>query len=156
VPPGKTWTVTGLFSNNAFVGIDHFTPSTPEWSIVRGMKNGVAGHTVKAGESKGSAKLTGRSCCSGIPEYTVSVKLSTAVKLTSGSYVEGITPPCDSTQDSACGGALFYETDSYNPNITTNRGAHNFGPKPAKGNNFQNSSVFGLNYQQVNGDYCTL
>jgi hypothetical protein len=155
VPAGKTWTVTGLFSNNAFVGIDHFTPSTPEWSITKGMKNGVAGHTVKKGESKGTAAVTGRSCCSGIGEYTVSVKLKKAVVLKAGSYVEGVTPPCDSTKDSACGGALFYETDSYNPNNTKAQGANHFGPKPTAGNNFQNSSVFGLNYQQVNGDYCT-
>jgi len=156
VPKGKTWTVTGLFSNNVFVGIDHFTPATPEWSINKGMKNGVAGKTVKKGETKGKAAATGRSF-SGYPEMTVSVKLPKKVVLKAGTYTEGVTPPCDTTQDSACGGALFYETDSYDPSNTNKQGANHFGPKPPAGNNFQNSpTVFGLNYQQVNGDYCTL
>lgn len=155
VPAGKTWTVTGLFSNNAFVGIDHFTPATPEWSINKGMKNGVAGKAVKSGESKGKATTTGRSCCSGILEYTVSVKLPKKVVLKAGTYTEGVTPPCDSTQDSACASAAIYETDSYDPTHTNNQGSNHVGPKPTAGNNFQNSSVLGLTYQQVNGAYCT-
>jgi hypothetical protein len=156
VPTGKTWTVTALFSNNAFLGIDHFTPATPEWSINSGMKNGKAGKVVKKGKSKGTAKSTGRTCCSGAAtEYTVSVKLAKAVSLKAGSYTEQVTPPCDSTKDSTCGGAAIYETDSYDPNHTNNQGANHFGPKPTAGNNFQNSSILGLNYQQVNGSYCT-
>jgi hypothetical protein len=154
VPKGKVWTVTGLFSNNVFVGIDHFTPATPEWSIYKGMANGVAGTVVASGETKGKAAVTGRSF-SGDLEYTVSVKLPKKVVLKAGTYTEGVTPPCDTTQDSSCSSALFYETDSYDPSNTNNPGANHVGPPPPAGNNFQNSTVFGLTYQQINGTYCT-
>lgn len=154
VPKGKTWTVTSLFSSNVFVGIDHFTPATPEWSINKGMASGKAGKQVADGETKGSAILTGRSF-SGYNEYAVLVKLPKKVTLKAGKYTEGITPPCDSSKDSACSAALYYETDTYDPNNTGNQGANHVGPKAPAGYNFQNSSVFGLNYQQVNDAYCT-
>ena len=157
VPKGKTWTVTGLVSNNLFYNIDHFTPSTPEWSINKGMAAGKAGKVVAHGETKGTAAATGRSCCSNIyVEYSVIVKkLPKAVKLAAGKYTTMITPPCDSTKDSACGSALSYESDTYDPNNTNKQGANHFGPKAPAGYNFQNSSVFGLNYTQINAAYCT-
>jgi len=157
VPKGKTWTVTGLVSNNLFFGIDHFTPSTPEWAINKGMAAGKGGKVVAHGKTKGSAKATGRSCCSAYTEYSVIVpKLpKTGVKLAAGKYVEMVTPPCDSTKDSACGGALSYESDTYDPNNTNKQGANHFGPKATAGNNFQNGSLFGLTYQQINDSYCT-
>lgn len=158
VPSGKTWTVTGLFSNTGFINIDHFTPSTPEWSINSGMKAGVAGTVVASGETAGRAKATGRTASSGagnVVEYSVIVKLPTPVTLTGGLYTEGVTPPCNSSQDSACAGALFYESDSYDPANTNNEGVNHRGAPTVAGNNFQNGSIFGLNYIQLNSSYCS-
>jgi hypothetical protein len=158
VPAGQTYTVTGLFSSNGFINIDHFTPSTPEWTINSGMHAGSAGTVIASGKTFGKAVATGRSASSGagnVTEYAVTTRLPTPAVLTSGLYFEGVTPPCDSTKDSACSGALYYETDSYDPANTNNEGVNHFGAKAKTGGNFQNGSVFGLNYVPVNASYCS-
>jgi len=105
VPKGQTWTVTALFANIAYLGIDHFTPKTPEWSINQGMSAGNAGKIIASGKTSGTQKPTGRTAQSAIGdivEYTVKVKLAKAVKLKAGVYYESVVVPCDSTKDSLC------------------------------------------------------
>lgn len=158
VPSGQTWDVTGLFANVGFIGIDHMSPKKAEWAINSGMKAGKKGKVVAHGKTKATAKVTGRSASSGagdVTEYTVLVgSLPSTVTLASGTYFESVVPPCDSTKDSACSGALYYESDTFN-DAETSQGAHHFGPKEPKGKNFQNGDAFGLNYIQINADYCT-
>ncbi len=156
VPTGKTWTVTALFSNTGFIGINKMDPATPEWSINKGIKVGSGGTVVKSGKTKGTTKATGRSANSGagpVTEYTVMVKLPKAVVLKAGKYWESVTPPCTNTNDSACSAALFYESDTFN-NAEKARGAHFFGVEP-KGSNFQNGAAVGINWIQINESYCS-
>jgi len=156
VPKGKTWTVTSLFANVGFIGINVMDPAKPEWSINSGVKVGSGGKVVKAGTTKGTAKPTGRTANSGagpVTEYTVLVKLPKPVVLKAGKYWENVTPPCTNTNDSSCSSALYYESDTFN-DATTARGAHHFGAEP-KGSNFQNSTPFGINWIQINEAYCT-
>lgn len=156
VPAGKTWTVTGIFSNTGFININKMDPSKPEWSINKGVKVGSAGKVIAHGHTKGTSKATGRSASSGagqVTEYTVFVKLPKAVVLKAGAYSESVTPPCTNTSDSSCSTALYYESDTFN-NATTGRGAHNFG-KEGKGLNFQNATAFGENFIAINEAYCS-
>jgi len=158
VPTGSTWSVTGVFANIGFINIDTISPKKGEWDIRKGMKAGHGGKSLGHGKTKATTKATGRTADSGageVTEYTVLVgSLPSAVSLTAGTYYEDVTPPCDSTKDSSCSSALYYETDTFNNNETA-QGAHHFGPKEAAGKNFQNGAAFGLDYQQINGDYCT-
>jgi hypothetical protein len=156
VPKGKTWTVTALFSNTGFIGINKMDPAKPEWAINKGVKMGSGGTVVAHGKTIGTAKATGRSATSGagpVTEYTVFVKLPKPVVLKAGTYWETVTPPCTNTKDSSCANTLYYESDTFN-NATTGRGAHNFGAEP-KGLNFQNGAGAGINWIQLNASYCT-
>jgi hypothetical protein len=156
VPKGATWTVTSIFSNTNFIGINKMDPAKPEWSINKGVKSGSGGKVVAHGQTKGTAKATGRSATSGdgpVVEYTIMVKLPKAVVLKAGTYWETVTPPCTNTGDSSCASALFYESDTFNT-AGTARGAHSFGKEPS-GSNFQNGAGAGINWQQINGTYCS-
>lgn len=156
VPKGATWTVTSLFANVGFIGINKMDPAKPSWSINSGLKAGSGGKVVKSGTTAGTAKATGRTANSGdgeVTEYTVFVKLPKPVVLKAGNYWENVTPPCTNTKDSSCSTTLYFESDTFN-NATTGRGAHNFGAEP-KGSNFQNGAGAGINWVQLNGAYCT-
>ena len=160
VPKGKTWTVTGLFSNVVFIYTDVMDPSTPRWSIRSGMKAGDGGKIIASGTTEGTATPTGRNLgndCGGnsdCPEYTILVQLPKPVKLTSGTYYESVEPLCTTPQDPECATALFYLSDTFDGTETT-QGAHAYGPKEPKGQNFQNSLYFGVNYVQIDEAYCT-
>jgi hypothetical protein len=154
VPKGKTWTVTGLFSNISFINTGLMDPSTPRWSIHSGMKAGDKGIIIASGESRGTATPTGRCIpqASGC-EYTVLVKLPKAVKLSAGTYYESVEPLCLNTGDSTCTNAYYYLSDTVD-STGTRQGPHAYGPKEPKGQNFQNGPDFGLNYMQIDAAYC--
>lgn len=157
VPAGQTWNVTGLFANIGFIGIDKIDPAKPEYNLHKKMSAGNGGKKVAQGKKKGTTVATGRTASSGagdVTEYTVLVKGLTGITLPAGTYYEDVTPPCDSTQDSACGSALYYESDTFDDS-EAKQGANHFGPKEPTGLNFQNGAAFGLNYVQINADYCT-
>ena len=161
VPKGQTWTVTALFANIAYLGIDHFTPKTPEWSINKGMSAGQAGKIIASGKTRGTQRPTGRTAQSAIGEiveYTVKVKLPKPIKLKPGLYYESVVVPCDSTKDSECDqgskGAAFLLTDTFDDS-ETKQGAHRFGPKEPKALNFINAPDFAINYQAIDEAYCT-
>jgi hypothetical protein len=161
VPKGETWTVTALFANIAYLGIDHFTPMTPEWSINKGMSAGNGGTVIASGKTKGTQKATGRTAKSAIGdvvEYTVKVKLPKAVKLKPGLYYESVVVPCDATQDPLCDqgakGAAFMLTDTFD-NSETKQGANHVGHKEPKALNFINAPAFAINDQAVDEAYCT-
>jgi hypothetical protein len=155
VPSGQTWTVTGLFANVGFININKMDPATPHWKVSQGMKAGFRGDTINCGDTAGTAKPTGRSADSGageVTEYTVLVKLPHSMKLSAGTYTESVTPQCKSA--SLCSSAYFYESDTFNSD-GSKQGANAFGPPEPAGGNFQNGAAFGLNYQAINGAYCS-
>jgi hypothetical protein len=158
VPVGQTWKVTGLFANIGFINIDHITPNKAEYEVHKKMKEGDPGILKASGKKGGSVVATGRTANSGagpVTEYTVLVKLGTSpIKLAAGTWQADVTPPCDTTQDSACSGALYYESDTFDDG-ETKQGAEHFGPKGVAGGNFQNGPVFGLNYATIDENYCT-
>lgn len=157
VPAGQTWNVTGLFANIGFIGIDKMAPNKPEYHIHKGMSVGNGGTVIKEGSKKGTAVATGRTADSGagpVVEYTVLVKGLTGITLPAGTYYEDVTPQCHATNNAACSGALYYESDTFD-DTETKQGANHFGPKEPAGKNFQNGSAFGLDYVQINSAYCT-
>src|ERR1700730_3753228 len=109
VPPGQTWTITGLFSNN-LSGSTFIDPAAIKWSISTGISDGNAGTEIAKGEIRATYTATGRSF-DGLTEYTALGHLTpqTIVTLTqSGVYWMTASPICT---DPSCGSASFYLTD---------------------------------------------
>ena len=109
VPPGQTWTITGLFSND-MSSTSFLEPAKMQWSISTGMSAGNAGTTIAKGSISATWTPTGRSW--GIfTEYTALGHLTpeTAVTITqSGVYWMTAVPTCT---DPSCGFATFYLSD---------------------------------------------
>jgi hypothetical protein len=138
VPKGKTWTVTGLFTNNITTGINKIEPAKSVWAIRSKMAEGKPGKNIAKGQSAASFKATGRNYQGVYVEYTALVKkLPAPVTLTAGRYWETVQPDCTNTTD--CASQFYYETDN---ETNTNK----VGPKEPIMLSFQNSKLAGLNY----------
>jgi hypothetical protein len=110
VPPGQTWTIGGLFSNNMST-ISFLDPSEIRWSISSGISGGNAGTVIASGESPATWTPTGRTWENGyFTEYTALAHLKPEqfVTLTTGVYWIAAVPVCT---DSDCGNADFYLSD---------------------------------------------
>ena len=141
VPSGHSWSVTGVFGNTlSTVGV--IDPSQADWSIRTGVSNGNGGTIVASGTSTATYTATGRNGF-GLNEYTVFVDLSgSPITLTSGKYFLEVVPYCTNTNDSNCGSARYFESDT--------QGINRQGRQP-KDDSFFNSSFFGANYQPTGG-----
>ena len=138
VPTGKTWTVTGLFTNDLALNISGIDPQTAAWAITSGVSKGIGGTTVASGTAAATFNPTGRNYQNTYYEYTTLVNIP-AVTLQSGIYWLSVVPPCTNSSDSACGSAAYYITDS------TSRTNEVGNPEPAH-RSFTNSATFGYNY----------
>ena len=109
VPPGQTWTITGLFSNN-MSNSSFLDPAEMQWSISTGISTGNAGNTIAKGTIPATWTLTGRSWYI-YAEYTALGHLTPSTTVTlnqSGVYWMTAIPVCT---DPSCGFAHFYLSD---------------------------------------------
>jgi hypothetical protein len=139
VPAGKTWTVTGLFTNDLALNATSIDPPSAAWSISSGVSKGVGGTTIASGTDSASFNPTGRNYQNLYFEYTTLVTLSSPVVLTEGTYWLSVVPPCTNGNDSQCGSAAYYITDSTSK---TNEA----GPPEPVHRSFTFSSTFGYDY----------
>lgn len=101
VPPGQTWTITGLFSNN-MATMSFLKPAEIQWSISTGISTGNGGTAIAKGTIPATWTPTGRSWYI-FTEYTALGYLtpSTTVTLTQpGVYWMTAAPVCT---DASCG-----------------------------------------------------
>jgi len=142
VPAGKTWTISGVFSNTLST-VDVIDPAQADWSIRSGVSTGNGGTTLASGTNAAEYKPTGRNAF-GLNEYTVYVNLSsTPVTLGAGTYFMEVVPYCTNANDSNCPNARYYESD-------TTQGTNRVGRQP-KDDAFFNSSFFGTDYEETGG-----
>jgi hypothetical protein len=110
VPPGQTWTIGGLFSNN-MSNVSLLDPPEIKWAISSGISAGNPGTEIASGRSTATLTPTGRTWQNGyFTEYTVLAHLKPEqfVTLTTGVYWIAAVPVCT---DSDCGNADFYLSD---------------------------------------------
>jgi len=141
VPAGKTWTVTGLFTNN-FLSAQVLDPKTSPYEVRKGIPKagGSGGHLVCHGKKTATAKPTGASDF-GFNVYTVSVKNLSNCSLAAGKYWESVVPQCSNANNSTCAnGYRGFETNDDGAQ------AHHVGSEPIN-NSFFNSSSFGATFE---------
>ena len=142
VPKGKTWTITGLFTNN-ILSAGVLDPATSPYEIRKGIPatGGGGGKLVCHGMKKSTAIQTG--IIRGYPFliWAVSVRGIKGCTLKSGKYWMSVIPYCTNSNDDVC-------INSYRSFLSNDDGAmaHRFGPlEPANGS-FFNSTYFGANW----------
>ncbi|MGB3549401.1 MAG: hypothetical protein WA993_01830 [Candidatus Binatus sp.] len=147
VPSGRAWHVKGVFINtvNAIASVVVLDPSVTQWSIWADVGSGNPGELLFSGAGNATVTATGRTV-SGLTEYTVSVKLKTAIVLQPGTYWLNVTPQCTNPSDSACSSALFYESD-----VEDVSPANHVGPANVLDDSFINSTYFSFNYAHTWG-----
>jgi hypothetical protein len=141
VPSGKTWTVTGLLTDD-FLSADVLDPATSPYEVRKGIPaaGGTGGHLVCHGTKPAKATATGLQDF-GFFVYAVSVKVAHC-SLPAGKYWETVIPQCSNPNDSTC-------ANGYRGFVTNDDGAmaHHFGPKEPANNSFFNSVFFGATWQ---------
>lgn len=143
VPAGQTWTVDGAFINTIADGYDGIDPATSSWSISSGVSEGDGGTTVASGTSTAGGTQfipTGRFPF-GFTEYSLKVKISPAVVLSSGTYWLNITPQCTDSGNGSCSIAQYFWDDTF--------GLNNYGIIPPANVSYFNSSYFGFDYANL-------
>jgi hypothetical protein len=143
VPAGQTWTVDGAFINTIADGYNGIDPTTSTWSISSGVSEGDAGTTVASGTSTaaGTAFIPTGRFPFGFTEYSLKVKISPAVVLSSGTYWLNITPQCTDSGNGSCSIAQYFWDDTF--------GLNNYGIIPPANVSYFNSSYFGFDYANL-------
>jgi hypothetical protein len=148
VPVNKTWTVTGLFTNN-FLSAGVLDPATSPYEVRKGIPKagGTGGTLVCHGKLASTATATGRNDF-GFNEYTVAVKGIKNCTLSGGSvkggkkYWESVVPYCTNTGDNNCtnGYRGFESNDEDVPAL------NHFGLNEPANDSFFNSVFFGATW----------
>lgn len=143
VPKGKTWTVTGLLTDD-FLSAQVLDPTATPYEVRKGIPaaGGNGGKLVCHGTKTGTAVTTGLQGF-GFFIYAVRVRGVKGCTLKAGKYWETTIPQCTNSNDSSC-------TNGYRGFLTNDDGAmaHQFGPKEPANNSFFNSVFFGATWQQ--------
>jgi len=139
VPKGKTWTVTGLFTNN-FLSAQVLDPATIPYEIRKGIpRSGGSGGTVVC-HGKKRATLTNTGLNGNLPFVIFATKVEhiKGCRLQAGKYWMSVIPYCTNPNDSDCtNGYRGFEAN------TDGAMAHRFGPLEPANNSFFNSVFFG-------------
>jgi hypothetical protein len=146
VPTGKTWKVTGLFTNN-FAGSQTLDPHTAPYEVRKGIPTagGRGGKLVCHGKVK-AINIDTHLNDFGFEIYATKV-LVTGCSLPGGvKYWESVIPYCTNPNNSAC-------ANSYRAFEANDDGAmaHKFGPVEPANNSFFNSVFFGATWAQTSG-----
>ena len=140
VPKGKTWTVTGLFTNN-FLFYATLDPAISPYEIRQGIpKAGGNGGTLVCHGRKPATLTPTPANWFGIYIYVTKVDHIKGCRLPAGKYWMTVIPYCTNPNNSRC---------------TTNRGFlsnddgamnHRFGPLEPVNNSFFNSKFYGAHW----------
>ena len=138
VPKGKTWTVTGLFTDN-FLVVETLDPVVSPYEIRKGIPaaGGNGGTLVCHGRKQATLTPTAANW-DGIYIYATKVEHIRGCRLPAGKYWMTVIPYCTNPNDSAC-------TNGYRGFEANDDGAmaHRFGPLEPANNSFFNSVYFG-------------
>jgi hypothetical protein len=139
VPKGKTWTVTGLFTNN-FMSGEVVDPRMAPYEIRKGIpKSGGSGGQLVCHGRKPATLVTLAACQDfGFGCYATIVNTIKGCRLRSGKYWVSVVPHCTNPHDPAC-------ENSYRAFVTNDDGAmkNRFGPLEPANDSFFNSIYFG-------------
>ena len=145
VPKGKTWTVTGLFTDN-FASAITLDPATSPYEVRKGIPTagGTGGKLVCHGSVKSTNTDTGLNGF-GFEVYATKVKVKKCSLKGGVKYWESVIPYCNNANDNAC-------NNSYRAFETNDDGAmaNHVGSEPAN-NSFFNSVFFGANWAPSSG-----
>jgi hypothetical protein len=151
VPKGKTWHVTGLFTNNfSSFGVLDEAPTQPIasafWSINEGIEPGNGGTVVASGSAAATITPTGRAAFD-LAEYTIQVT-GLSFTLTAGEYWLAVVPQCTNTGDPYCE-EVFFVSDSETVNGVPPNAV---GPaEPLEASYLDSPTFFGLSFDPTNG-----
>ena len=144
VPKGKTWTVTGLFTNN-FMSSETIDPRIIPYEVRKNIPKtgGSGGELVCHGKKSGT--LVPLSLCGdafGVPCFATTVNTIKGCRLPAGKYWMSVVPYCTNKHDSSC-------TNEYRAFLQNDDGAmnHRFGPLEPANDSFFNSVYFGAVWQ---------
>ena len=130
VPKGKTWTVTGLFTNNFLFALT-IDPQVTPYEIRKGIPKagGSGGKLVCHGTRPATLVDTG-TC---FPTYATIVKNIKGCRLPAGKYWMSVVPYCTNPNDSAC-------ANSWRSFLANDDGAmaHRFSPLEPANDSFFN------------------
>jgi hypothetical protein len=142
VPAGKTWTVTGLLTDD-FLSAQVLDPKTSPYEVRKGIPaaGGTGGKLVCHGTKAATAITTGLQDF-GFFVYAVRVRKVANCMLKAGKYWETVIPQCTNSNDSSC-------TNGYRGFVTNDDGAraHQVGKTEPANNSFFNSVFFGATWQ---------
>jgi len=142
VPKGKTWTVTGLFTNNFLVNYA-LDPAIIPFEIRKGIPaaGGKGGTLVCHGRKH--ATLTNAGICGdcSIQIYATKVEHIKGCSLHPGKYWMSVIPYCTNPNNGGC-------TNGYRGFLSNDDGAmaHRFGPLEPANDSFFNSVYFGAHW----------
>lgn len=141
VPKGKTWTVTGLFTDN-FESSITLDPATSPYEVRKGIPTagGSGGKLVCHGTVKSTNTDTGLNDF-GYEVFATKVKVKKCSLKGGVKYWESVVPYCNNANDNAC-------ANSYRGFEANDDGAmaNHVGTEPAN-NSFFNSIFFGATWQ---------
>jgi len=142
VPKGKTWTVTGLFTNN-FMTSQGLDPVTIPYEIRKGIPAAGGNGGTLVCHGKKPATLTNTGLNGNLPILILATKVEhiKGCRLHAGKYWMAVIPYCTNPNDSKC-------TNSYRAFEANDDGAmaHRFGRLEPANNSFFNSVFFGANW----------
>jgi hypothetical protein len=131
VPTGSTFTITGVFSNDAMY--NHSAASTAHWEIRSGVSAGSGGTLLSSGDGADAVTSTGQNFLVGglsIPIYQNLVQVPT-ITLGAGTYWLAVAP----------------DVSNQNSYIVTTSGANAIGTPPGNdGNSFFSSTFFSMSF----------
>jgi hypothetical protein len=140
VPKGKTWTVTGLFTDNIMLS-EVLDPRTIPFEIRKGIPKagGNGGELVCDGKKPGSLTPLPQNWF-GYPWAAAKVEHIKGCRLPAGKYWMSVVPYCTNKNDSYC--------NDYRAFLANDDGAmaQRFGPLEPANNSFFNSKFYGANW----------
>jgi len=139
VPKGKTWTITGLFTDN-FLSSNVLDPLSIPYEVRRDIPRlgGNGGELVCHGRKPGTLTDTHTNGDLPIEIFATKVEHIKRCRLPAGRYWMSVIPYCTNPNDSFC-------MNSYRGFVMNDDGAmaHRFGPLEPANNSFLNSVFFG-------------
>jgi hypothetical protein len=144
VPKGKTWTVTGLFTNN-FMSNEVIDPKIIPYEVRKGIPKagGNGGQLVCHGKRAGTLVPLPLTVCQGafgFECYATKVNGIKSCRLPAGKYWMSVVPYCTNKNDNRC--------SAYRAFLQNDDGAmaHRYGSLEPADNSFFNSKFYGANW----------
>ncbi len=137
VPTGKTWNITGLFTDNLM----NITALSADWEIRSGVSSGNGGTLLFSGSTNTPVVTDTHINDFGFEDFAVAVTGLTGIKLGAGTYWLSVVPVCLDPNNGTCSGRSFQASTD---------GTNAFGPPEPLNDSFWNSSFFGENFVLIN------